>query len=455
MKTDASLMTKGPIYPQIISFAVPLFWGQLFQQLYNVVDSVVVGNFCGRSSLAAVSSTGALVFLLVGFFSGTFTGCGVVISKYYGAERYDLVHTAVHTSVAFGLVAGLGMSLIGVIFTPYFLRWMGTPPDVLPEAVTYLRIYFAGSLAVTLFNSASGIFQAVGDSKHPLHYLIISSLTNVVLDLLFVAVFDMGVAGAAIATVISQFLGAALAFRRLFIASDVYRVRLREVRFDREILKEELRTGLPSGIQNSVISIANIVVQSKINSFGTIAVAGCGVHSKIEGFAFIPITSFSMAITTFIGQNLGAGKYKRAKKGAWFSIAVCCALAEGFGLIYYFAAPYLISLFNREPDVVAIGTLEAHTICLFYVLLAFSHCVAGIMRGAGRAAVPMFTMFGIWCVLRVTYITIITSFVPKIVMVFWAYPLTWFLSGIIFVIYLLKSDWAHSYDTDDRLSTCR
>ncbi len=451
MKTDASLMTKGPIYPQIIRFAVPLFWGQLFQQLYNAVDSVVVGNFCGRSSLGAVSSTGALIFLLVGFFIGTFTGCGVVISKYYGAERYELVSASVHTSVAFALVAGLGLSLIGVAFSPFFLRWMDTPSDVLPEAVIYLRIYFAGSVAVTLFNAASGIFQAVGDSRHPLYYLIISSFTNVVLDLVFVAVFDMGVAGAAIATVISQILGAVLAFRRLFASDGVYKVRFREIRFDREMLKEELLTGLPSGIQNSVISIANIVVQSKINAFGSAAVAGCGVHSKIEGFAFIPITSFSMAITTFIGQNLGAGRHKRAKQGAWFSIFACCVLAEIFGGIYYLAAPWLISLFNREAEVVAVGTLEAHTICLFYFLLALSHCVAGIMRGAGKAAVPMFTMFSIWCVIRVAYISIVTHFIPKIVMVFWAYPLTWFLSSVIFVVYLLRSDWVHGFDRENRL----
>ena len=453
MKTDTSLLTKGPIYNQIICFAVPLFWGQLFQQLYNVVDSIVVGNFCGKSSLAAVSSTGAIIFLLVGFFYGTFSGCGVVISKYYGAERYDLVRQAVHTSIAFGLLSGIGLSIIGVVFTPYFLLWMGTPSDVLPEATIYLRVYFAGSVAVNLFDSASGIFQAVGDSKHPLYYLIISSIANVVLVLLFVGVFDMGVAGAAAATVIAQFLGAVLAYRRLFTTNDACRVRFREIRINRDILKEELRAGLPSGIQNSVISIANIVVQSKINVFGSAAIAGCGAHSKVEGFAFIPITSFSQAITTFVSQNLGAGKHRRAVKGAWFAIIVSCLLAELFGGLYYIFAPYIISLFNGEADIIAVGTQQAHINCMFYFLLALSYCVAGIMRGAGKAIVPMLTMFGIWCILRVTYISIITHYIRNIVVVFWAYPLTWFLSSVIFVIYLLKSDWVHSFDREAHLNT--
>lgn len=455
MKTDASLMTKGPIYPQIIHFAVPLFWGQLFQQLYNIVDSVVVGNFVGRNALAAVSSTSALVFLLVGFFLGTFTGCGVVISKYYGAERNDLVHTAVHTSVALGLVSGVLLTIIGVVFTPYFLRWMDTPADVLPEAILYLRIYFMGSLALTLFDSASGIFQAIGDSKHPLYYLIFASVTNIVLNILFVAVFRMGVAGSALATVISQTSGVAIAFYRLCRTNEINRVTLREVRFNKEILQEELRTGLPSGVQNSVISIANIVVQSKINAFGSATMAGCGVFQKIEGFAFIPITSFSMAITTFIGQNLGASKYERAKKGAWFAIIVSCVLAEIFGVLYYFTAPQLIALFNKEAGVIAVGTLEAQILCFFFFLLSFSHCVAGIMRGAGRAAVPMLTMFGCWCVIRVTYISIVTGFTSNIKAVFWAYPLTWFLSGLVFLVYLLKSDWVHSFDKEKSLSSLR
>ena len=446
MKSDISLMTKGPIYKQILSFALPIFWGQLFQQMYNMVDSIVVGRFVGMDALAAVSSSGSLVQLLVGFFVGCFMGAGVVISKYFGAEDEDRVSRAVHTAVLFGVTAGAVLTVIGTIFTGQFLQWMGTPAGVLPQAIDYLRIYFYGALFMALFNTASGIFQAVGDSRHPLYYLIISSVTNIVLDLLFVAVMDMGVAGAAIATVISQGVGVSLAFIRLCTTKEIYRVRIKRLRFDGELLREILRTGMPAGVQNSVISLANVVVQSNINAFDAAAMAGYGASSKVEGFVFIPITSFAMAMTTFISQNLGAKKYKRAKRGAAFGIITCCIIAQLVGVIYYFTAPYLVALFNSEPEVVALGTKHAHIIAFFFFLLAISHCAAGIMRGAGKAVVPMLVMLICWCVIRVTYITVVTQFIPKIEVVYWAYPLTWALSGIIFTIYMLKSDWVHSFE---------
>lgn len=455
MKSDVSLMTRGPIYKQIVSFALPIFWGQLFQQLYNIVDSVVVGHYVGRSALAAVTSTGALVQLLVGLFVGIFMGAGVVISKYFGAENEAGVKRAIHSTVSFGVLSGLILTAAGVLFTPQFLRWMGTPADVFNDAVTYLRIYFMGALFLALYNATSGIFQAVGDSKHPLYYLVISSVLNVVLDLILVAVFNMGIAGAAIATVFSQGVGVVLAFIRLGRTDEIYKVEIKRLGFDRKMMGEIIRTGLPSGVQNSVISIANVVVQSNINAFGSAAMAGCGAFSKAEGIAFIPITSFSMALTTFIGQNLGAKKHYRAKKGAWFGIAVCCTMAELCGVLFYFAAPYVISIFNSEPEVIAVGTQMTKVIALFFFMLALSHCVAGIMRGAGRAIVPMMVMLICWCVIRVSYLTIITSYIPRIEVVFWAYPLTWFLSSTFFVIYLLKSDWVHSYDRMESKAAAR
>lgn len=446
MESNAVLMTNGSIYKKIVKFALPIFWGNLFQQLYNVVDSLVIGNFVGRDALAAVSSTGSLIFLMVGLFGGIFMGAGVVISKYFGAGEEKNVQTAIHTSIAFGIIAGIVLTILGTILSPQILRLMGTPENVFSKAVLYVRIYFAGILSIVMYNTANGIFQAVGDSKHPLYYLIISSIVNVVLDLLFVAVFKMGIAGAAIATVIAQGVSMILAFYHLINSNDIYKVSLKKIRVNASMLKQILHMGIPAGIQNSVIALANVVVQSNINAFGAIAVAGCGAYSKIEGFAFIPITSFAFSMTTFIGQNLGAKEYERAKKGTYFGIAVCMALSQIVGIAFYILAPKLIALFNSEIEVIQYGTLQARTIAIFYFLLAFSHCLAGILRGAGKSVVPMIVMLACWCVIRVIYVTVATHFIPKIQTIFWAYPLTWFLSSVIFLIYYLKSDWIHGFE---------
>lgn len=446
MESNAVLMTNGSIYKKIVKFALPIFWGNLFQQLYNIVDSLVIGNFVGRDALAAVSSTGSLIFLLVGLFGGIFMGAGVVISKYFGAGEEENVQTAIHTAISFGIIAGIILTILGTLLSPQILRLMGTPETVFSQAVLYVRIYFAGILSIVMYNTASGIFQAVGDSKHPLYYLIISSIVNVVLDLLFVAVFKMGIAGAAIATVIAQGVSMVLAFYHLMHTNDIYKVSLKKIKVNGFMLKQILRMGIPAGIQNSVIALANVVVQSNINSFGAIAVAGCGAYSKIEGFAFIPITSFAFSMTTFIGQNLGAKEYDRAKKGTYFGIVVSMVLAEVVGIVFYIMAPKLVALFNSEVAVVQYGTLQARTIAIFYFLLAFSHCLAGILRGAGKSVIPMAVMLVCWCVIRVLYVTIATHFVPKIQTVFWAYPLTWSLSSIIFLIYYLKSDWIHGFE---------
>lgn len=446
MDSSSSLMTEGCIWRKIVKFALPICWGNLFQQLYNIVDSVVVGNYVGRDALAAISSTGSLIFLLVGFFGGIFMGAGVVISKYFGANKKESVQKAIHTSIAFAIIAGIILTIVGTLLTPQILRLMGTPDSVFSNATLYVRIYFMGILSVVLYNTSSGIFQAVGDSKHPLYYLIISSIVNVVLDLIFVVIFKWGIGGAAFATIISQTVSVVLSFYKLSTTNDVYKVDFKKVHIDPRILKEIIRLGLPAGIQNSVIALANVVVQANINAFGSVAMAGCGSYSKIEGFVFIPITSFAMSMTTFIGQNLGAKKYDRAKEGAKFGIITSIILAEIIGVIFFILAPQLISLFNGEPDVIQFGTSQSRTIALFYFLLAFSHCIAGILRGAGKAVVPMFVMLLCWCIIRVTYITITTHFIPMIQVVFWAYPLTWFLSSIIFLIYYLKSDWIHGFE---------
>lgn len=439
-------MTTGSIWKRMVSFAVPVFLGNLCQQLYNTVDSVIVGKFVGKQALAAVASSGNLIFMMTGFFMGLFIGAGIVIAQYFGARNYEKVRSAVHTDIAFALCCGVLLTLLGVFFTPTILTWMRTPADVLSTSILYFRLYFLGSLATILYNAGMGILQAVGDSRSPLYYLVISSVVNVALDLLFVGAMDMGVAGAAVATVISQVVSAVLCIIKLTRSDGPYRLEIKRIGFDLPLLKKITSQGVPSGVQNSIIAIANVVVQSNINTFGSDAMAGCGSYSKVEGFVFLPITAFAMALTTFIGQNLGAGQFDRAKQGARIGILCSMAMAELIGVALFFLAPYAMRLFNDDLAVVAIGVRQSHIESLFFCFLAFAHGVSAVLRGAGRAQVPMYTMLGCWCILRVSYITLALKVWPDIATIFWAYPITWSVSCVVFLLYYLKADWVHALE---------
>ncbi|MCQ2522890.1 MAG: MATE family efflux transporter [Lachnospiraceae bacterium] len=432
-------MTEGSISKKILLFALPVFLGQLLQQLYNVVDSIVVGNTLGKEALAAVSSSGSLIFLVVGFINGLFMGAGVIISNRFGAKDYNRVHTAVHTAIGFGLLSGIFMTFVGVFGAPVILRWMGTPLDVYPNSVLYLRIFFMGGLGNVMYNTCCGIYQAVGDSKHPLYYLIASTIINTILDILFVIVLGLGIGGAAAATVIAQYLSASLAFFKLTRIDGYHRVELKKIKIDWEVLKQELKIGIPSGIQNSVIAIANVIVQSNINAFGSIAMAGSGSYAKLEGFAFLPINSFCSALTTFTSQNLGAGNPKRAQKGARFGVLFGATCSELIGVILFIGAPVFLMMFSKDPEVLAFGKLQVATESLFYFMLAYSHCMASIIRGAGKTSVPMFVMLGCWCLFRITYITIAVNIFHTIRTIYWAYPITWTMSSTIFTIYYFKT----------------
>ena len=439
-------LTEGSIWKSMLLFALPVFLGNVFQQFYNAFDSWCVGNFIGDDALAAVSSSGSLIFMMVSFFNGLAMGAGVIIAKYFGAQDFTSMRKAIHTDIAFGLCSGTALTIAGVTFTPTILRWMGTPADVLPQSILYFRCYFCGAIFTVMYNIFVGILHAVGDSKHPLYYLIFSAFLNVLLDLLFVTVFHWGVGAAAIATTISQGVSTVLCCIHLYRVDAPYKLRFREIRFHKKTLLDIIRFGFPSAVQNSVIAIANVVVQSNINSFGKEAMAGCGAYSKLEGFAFMPITCFTQALSTFVGQNLGAKQYDRVKKGVGFGIACSCIGAELVGLVCYLLAPKLIGFFNSELVVIDYGVRHMRTICLFYFLLAFSHCIAGIMRGAGKASVPMVTMLVFWCLVRVSYITIAVKLVNELETVSRAYPITWTCSSIVFLIYFLKADWIHNFD---------
>ena len=430
------LMTEGSVRKKLIGFAVPIFVGHLFQQLYNTVDSLVVGRLVGASALAAVSSTAGLIYIMVGFFMGFSSGAGVIIANDLGAGDETAVHKTVHSTVAMGLVFSVLLTAVGILASPVMLRWLDTPADVMPEAVTYLRWYFAGSVGLVFYNTFMAILQASGDSRHPLYYLIFSSLLNVVLDYSFIRFFHMGVAGAALATALSQVISAILALRRLLKTDEMIRVQPRSVRFHKDKLKQIVHFGLPSALQGSVIDLSNLMIQGYINSFGSMAMAGIGAYGKLEGFTFLPVGSFSMALSTFISQNRGAGKKDRVRAGMRFAFPAAVLLVEFVGLVLFLFSPALISLFNDDPEVVAYGVQRADICALFYFLMGFSHMTSAALRGLGKPTAPTVVMLVCWCLVRVGVLLTVGKVWHNILLVCWIYPITWGLSAAVYVCYL-------------------
>ena len=428
-------MTKGNPVVVILLFTLPLLLGNIFQQLYNIVDSMVVGKYIGDTALAAVSSSGSLIALLIGLIQGITVGAGIVIAQYFGAKNIDKIQKTIHTTVAFGLILGLLMTIVGFFLSPILLKIMGTPDDVLPLSITYFQTYFLGVFFTIMYNIGSAIFRAVGNSRYPLYCLIVACILNILLDLLFVSVFKWGVVGVAISTIFSQFVSMALTFIKLFRDDDVYRVYIKKIKIYKEEIKKIIAYGLPSGLQNSIISLSNVFIQSNINSFGAIAQAGCGAFQKLEGFATMPSGSFSMALSTYVGQNIGAKKYGRAKKGAILGLIIDLLITELLGIIMFIFAPNLIGLFSSTQEVIEVGTLQTRTITLFYFLLAFAHGTSGILRGLGYSKTPMFTTIICWVLVRIIGIPIALSLpgMNHIQTIFYFYPFTWSLSFIVLI----------------------
>ena len=445
-RRDATLMTKGDPKKVIFTFALPIFLSQLFQQLYSTADAWIVSEFLGDNAFGAVASSGNLIHLMISFFVGASMGAGVVISRYFGAKDPERMTKAVHTSVLVSLLCGVLLTLIGTVLASYIPLWMKLDAKLVPYSTAYLRWYFAGSLALVMYNTFKGIMNAVGDSRRPLYYLIVSSVLNVFLDWLFLGPLGLGVEWAAIATAISQAVSAGLCLIQLTKKNTVYALSWRKLHMDREILKEVLRYGVPTGVQNSVIGLANVMVQTHINTFEDVGTNACAAYARIQGFAFLPITSFSMSLTTFIGQNLGAREYARAKQGARFGIWCSMIMAEIIGVILFVFAEPFVKFFISDPESVAIAVRQSHIESLFFFLLSYSHCLAGILRGAGKATVPMFVMLGVWCVFRIAYISVAMMIDHNITWLFWAYPITWTISSVIYLIYFYKSDWIHGFE---------
>ncbi len=434
-------LTEGSILGGLISFAIPLFLGQLLQQFYNMADAWVVGNFSSNDAFAAVSLAGNLTFVVIGLFNGIAIGGGVVISRYFGAKDEEQTSLAIHTNLLFGILAGILSTLAGLLLVPTLLKWMNTPESVMPHALDYFNIYFAGVSTVILYNTCMSIMRAVGDSVRPLYYLMISSLVNVVLDIVFVAGFGWGAGGAAFATVIAQGISVLLCLIRMCSGKDSIKIRLSYFKFDKIAMTKIIRQGLPGGIQNTVNSIGNMVVQSCINTFGAFAISGYGAFHKVEGIAFLPIMSMCMALPTFVSQNLGAGEVERAKKGTFIGIFMGCVFAEVMGLFIYFLSPYLIGAFVNSPEAIAYGVGHGKTVAFFLFLLGFTHCAAGALRGCGKAMIPMVTLLVCWCGIRILYVTTALKIFPVFQTISWAYPLTWGLSAVILLICLLRLDW--------------
>ncbi len=440
-KTNTNLMTEGNIAKQLFFFSIPLILGNLLQQLYNTADSIVVGNFVGSNALAAVGSGTVLINLIIAFSQGTAVGAGVVIAQYIGAKHKEKLSEAVHTSVAIALIIGAALSLFGVLFSKTLLIWMKTPKEVLSESVVYLRIYFAGLIFNVIYNMAAGIMNAAGNSKRSLRYLAYASVTNIILDLLFVGLLKMGIMGAALATDISQLLSGVLSMLFLMRVNEDYKVTLKKIKLHKESAKKIIRVGLPTGLQNTVISISNVLVQSGINGFGATAMAGFGAYLKVDGFNILPVLSFSMAATTFVGQNYGAGKIDRVKKGMWITLGMVTLYTIVTGALLLTFSHQIIRLFSADTAVIAYGADAMKYFCPFYFVLGILNCLAGTVRGTGKTMPPMIIMLISMCIFRIFWIQLALPRIGTIEGIYMLYPVSWAIGAAMMVLYTIWGKW--------------
>lgn len=437
----STVMTEGSIWKKILFFSIPLILGNLFQQLYNTVDSIIVGNYIGSEALAAVGSSGSLINLLIGFCIGASAGAGVVIAQFYGAQDREGVRKAVHTTIAIAIAAGAALTVVGIVATPILLKAMGTPQEVFDQASIYLKVYFGGILFSVVYNMSAGILNAVGNSKRSLVYLMIAATSNIFLDLLFVVVLKMGIVGVAIATDISQLLSCIFIILFLVRSEDVYRVKLKDIRCYDNLLGKILKIGLPTGVQNIVISLSNVIVQSSVNSFGAVAMAGFAAYIKVDGFNILPVLSFSMAATTFVGQNVGAGRLDRVKKGMYVSVAMGIIYTVCTGILLLTFAPQVIGVFTQNGKVVEYGVYIMKFFCPFYWMLGILHILAGTIRGTGKTMQAMVVFLFSLCIFRVLWIWGAMSVSHKIGGVMLGYPLSWLVGLVMILIYVWKGNW--------------
>lgn len=435
------LMTEGTIWKKILVFAVPLIIGNLLQQMYSTIDSIIVGHYVGKSALAAVGSSTSIINLLIAFSQGASVGAGVVISQYMGARDKKSVHSAVHTAAAVAVLLGLFLTLAGVLMSGQLLVRMQTPDDVINDSTLYLRVYSAGLVFNVVYNMATGIMNAAGNSKRPLIYLGAASVTNIVLDMLFIAVGGMGVEGAAIATDVSQAVSCVLAMIYLFRVDADYRISPKDMHINGHMLSKIIKIGLPTGIQSMVISLSNIIIQSSVNSFGSTQMAGFGAYMKVDGFNILPVLSISMAVTTYVGQNYGAGRIDRVKKGAAVTVVMGLIYTALTGILLLTFSEPIMRLFTDDTDIIAAGELAMKYFCPYYMLLSILNVLAGTVRGAGKSVPPMVILLFAMCVFRVLWIKLVLPHYNTIDVVYMVYPVSWVIGAALMALYTWKGKW--------------
>ena len=440
-KKNTVLMTEGGIFKNLLFFATPLILGNLLQQMYNAVDSIIVGNYVGSNALAAVGAGASLIYLLIAFSLGASVGAGVIVSQYLGAKEKEGVHKAVHTAMTISIILGLILTAGGILFSRKLLVMMNTPAEILDDAACYLRIYSCGLIFNVVYNMAAGILNAAGNSRRSLMYLAAAAVVNIFMDLLLIAGLKIGVAGAAIATNFSQAISCILALWFLFRVPADYRISLKSLRIHKAMALRIIQIGLPTGIQNMVISFSNILIQASINQYGATAVAGFSAYLKIDGFNILPVLSFSMAITTFIGQNYGAGKYDRMKKGMWVTLLMGIVYTVLTGILLLTFSGQIMRLFSEDLGVIAYGQTAMRYFCPFYWILAILHSLAGTVRGTGKSIPPMVVLLVSLCLFRIVWIQLVLPYYTSIEGIFILYPVSWLVGAVLMILYTWKGKW--------------
>ena len=435
-KSSVRDMTEGSIVKQIIMFSLPLMAGNIFQMLYNTVDSVVVGNFVGTEALAAVGSTTMIVNILVFFFNGFSIGASVVISKFFGAHNDKMLHRAIETTIAATFLLSVIFTISGVATVPFMLRLMDTPSDVFEPAATYLRIYIGGISGLFIYNMGSGVLRAVGDTVHPLYFLILTSVLNIVLDLAFVLIVPWGIAGVAIATIISQFVSAFAVLILLSRTHEIYKLTWHDLKIDGEILGSIVAVGLPAAFQSVITSFSNVFVQGYINYFGSSAMAGWSCYNKLDSFIMLPMQSMSMAATTFVSQNIGAGKVDRANRSVGITLALSVAITLGIVAVLDIFAPQTVGLFTSDSEVIEYGVMFVRANCFFLAFNCANHVLAASLRGRGDSTGPMVIMLVAFVAIRQVYLYVLTHYIANTpLLVGIGYPVGWVCCCIIESVY--------------------
>ncbi len=427
-------MTRGPILKQVVRFAFPLMITGILQLLYNAADIVVVGQYSGSEALAAVGSTGSLINLLINIFMGLSVGTSVTVAQQQGAGDRSGVQRTVHTSVALALVSGISVGVFGLFMARPLLVWMGSPENVIDASTLYIRIYFAGMPANMLYTFGSAILRAVGDTKRPLYFLTFAGLVNVALNLLFVIVFHMSVAGVALATIISQAISAVLVVRCLVHDTGSVRLSLRQIRFHRSSLGPIFRIGLPAGIQGSLFSISNVLIQASVNSFGSVVMAGCAASSNLEGFVYMSMNSVSQACLTFVGQNVGARQYRRVRRTLWVCLTTVTVVGLVLGGLFAFFGGTLLSVYNEDPEVIRQGLIRLTIISTTYFLCGVMEVVAGQLRGLGYSLFPMITTLAGVCGFRILWVYTVFAQYQSLDVLLWSYPISWAITVVFHAV---------------------